>query len=49
MVWGSDWPHTSVSPARMPPYESTLLLIRSVLNDSQVQALLHEQARELYA
>ena len=49
MVWGSDWPHTSFSPERLPPYESTLLHIRSVFDDSQVQAVLHEQARALYA
>jgi predicted TIM-barrel fold metal-dependent hydrolase len=49
MVWGSDWPHTSFPPERLPPYESTLLHIRSVFDDSQVQAVLHEQARALYA
>jgi predicted TIM-barrel fold metal-dependent hydrolase len=48
MVWGSDWPHTSFSPERLPPYESTLLPIRSVFDDSQFDAILHEQARKLY-
>ena len=34
---------------RLPPYESTLMNIRSVFNDSQMQGILHEQACELYA
>lgn len=48
MVWGSDWPHTSFPPERLPPYESTLLAVRSVLNASQLQAVLHEQPGQLY-
>jgi predicted TIM-barrel fold metal-dependent hydrolase len=49
MVWGSDWPHTSFPPERLPPYESTLRHIRSVFDDAQVQAILLGQARALYA
>jgi predicted TIM-barrel fold metal-dependent hydrolase len=48
MVWGSDWPHTSFPPERRPPYESTLLPIRTALDESQFEAVLHEQARHLY-
>ncbi len=49
MVWGSDWPHTSFSPAHLPPYASTLLPIRSVFDESRVEAVLHGQARRLYS
>lgn len=48
MVWGSDWPHTSFPPERLPPYESNLLPIQSVFHESQFKAVLHEQARNLY-
>lgn len=48
MVWGSDWPHTSFAADQRPPYESTLGPLRSVLDGSQVEALLHGQARGLY-
>jgi predicted TIM-barrel fold metal-dependent hydrolase len=48
MVWGSDWPHTSFSPERLPPYESTLLCIRSVFDALQLEAVLHEQPSQLY-
>ena len=48
MVWGSDWPHTSFPPERLPPYASTLLPVRSVLGGSHVEAVLLGQARNLY-
>jgi predicted TIM-barrel fold metal-dependent hydrolase len=48
MVWGSDWPHTSFPAEHLPPYESTLLPIRSVFDESNVEAILHVQARNLY-
>lgn len=47
-VWGSDWPHTSFTPERAPPYAANLLPIRAVLDELQLQAVLHEQARHLY-
>jgi DNA-binding GntR family transcriptional regulator len=49
MVWGSDWPHTSFSPAHLPPYASTLLPIRSVFDESRVEAVLHGHPRLLQA
>lgn len=48
MVWGSDWPHTSFPPDRLPRYESTLSPLRSALDAAQFDAVLHEQARQLY-
>ncbi len=48
MVWGSDWPHTSFSPERLPPYDSTLLCIRSVFDALQLEAVLQEQPSQLY-
>lgn len=48
VVWGSDWPHTSFSPECLPSYESTLRPIRSALDDTLFNAVLHEQARSLY-
>lgn len=49
MVWGSDWPHTSFAPAQAPAYAALLTPIRSAFDDGQVQAVLHTQARMLYA
>lgn len=49
MVWGSDWPHTSFAPEHRPRYESTLLPIRSVFDESQFKAVLHQQACNLYS
>jgi predicted TIM-barrel fold metal-dependent hydrolase len=48
MVWGSDWPHTSFAPDRVPTCESTLSPLRSALAAAQFDAVLHEQARQLY-
>ena len=48
MVWGSDWPHTSFLPDRLPAYESTLGPIRSALDAAQLDAVLHSQAHTLY-
>ena len=47
-VWGSDWPHTSFAPDQLPPYESTLAPVRACLDTARFNALLHQQARELY-
>ena len=48
MVWGSDWPHTSFQPARMPPYASTLDPVRAALGSPTLDAALHAQAPSLY-
>lgn len=47
-VWGSDWPHTSFGPDRLPRYDSTLAPVASVLDTAGLDALLREQARTLY-
>ncbi len=47
-VWGSDWPHTSFSPDRMPRYDSTLAPAASALDAAGLHALLHAQAEALY-
>lgn len=48
MVWGSDWPHTGLPPERLPRYESNLLAMRSAIEASRFEAVLHEQPGELY-
>lgn len=47
-VWGSDWPHTSFAPDRLPSYESTLFPLRAALQEEAVAAILHDHARSLY-
>lgn len=47
-VWGSDWPHTSFAPDQLPSYASTLSPLRSALTATQLNAVLHQQARTLY-
>ena len=49
MVWGSDWPHTSFDPDRLPAYGSTLAPVLASLDVEQLNALLHEHAGSLYA
>lgn len=48
MVWGSDWPHTSFPPERLPPYGSNLLPIRSVFQASQLHEVLNEHPGQIY-
>ena len=48
MVWGSDWPHTSFAPDRLPTYGSTLSPIHSTLGAARFNAVLCDQARSLY-
>lgn len=47
-VWGSDWPHTSFAPDRLPPYDSTLFPVRAALGDAALDAILRGQPRALY-
>lgn len=48
LVWGSDWPHTSFQPDRMPSYESTLAPLRVVLDDAALGAVLREAPPPFY-
>jgi predicted TIM-barrel fold metal-dependent hydrolase len=48
LVWGSDWPHTSFAPDRLPGYASTLFPVREALHDGAVAAILGDHARLLY-
>jgi predicted TIM-barrel fold metal-dependent hydrolase len=47
-VWGSDWPHTSFAPDRLPPYESTLHPVHAALGDATTRSTLAVNARALY-
>ncbi len=47
-VWGSDWPHTSFAPDRLPPYESTLHPLRAALGEAATRSTLAANARALY-
>ncbi len=47
-VWGSDWPHTSFAPDRLPPYESTLYPVRAALGEPGTRSTLAVNARALY-
>lgn len=47
-VWGSDWPHTSFAPDRLPPYESTLSPVRAALGEAALVSILRDHARSLY-
>jgi predicted TIM-barrel fold metal-dependent hydrolase len=48
MVWGSDWPHTSFAPDKLPSYESNLQPVRTALGNATLQATLLDNARTLY-
>jgi predicted TIM-barrel fold metal-dependent hydrolase len=47
-VWGSDWPHTSFAPDRLPPYDSTLHPVRAALGETATRLALAANARDLY-
>jgi predicted TIM-barrel fold metal-dependent hydrolase len=49
MVWGSDWPHTSFAPDRLPAYDSTLLPVRAALGEAALASALRDHAGVLYA
>lgn len=46
MVWGSDWPHTSLREA--PPYASLLQPVRAAFGDAFTDAVLREHPARLY-
>jgi len=48
VVWGSDWPHTSFPPDRLPDYDSTLFPVRAALGEAALVSLLGDHARSLY-
>ncbi len=47
-VWGSDWPHTSFAPDRLPSYDSILQPVRAALGESATRSALAANARCLY-
>ncbi len=47
-VWGSDWPHTSFAPDRLPAYESTLFPVRAALGEAALVPILRDHAHSLY-
>jgi predicted TIM-barrel fold metal-dependent hydrolase len=47
-VWGSDWPHTSFSPDRLPTYESTLHPVRGALGEYVNRSVMDAFAGDLY-
>ncbi len=49
LVWGSDWPHTSFEPDRLPGYGSLLDPVRTALGAAALEAALHAAPAELYA
>jgi len=44
-VWGSDWPHTSFAPDRLPPYDSTLYPVHAAQGDATTRSTLAVNAR----
>jgi predicted TIM-barrel fold metal-dependent hydrolase len=46
MLWGSDWPHTSLPEA--PPYASLLQPVRAAFGDTFTDAVLREFPARLY-
>lgn len=47
-VWGSDWPHTSFAPDRLPSYDSTLHPLRAALGEPATRSILAAFAQDLY-
>lgn len=47
MVWGSDWPHTSFPPDRLPAYASTWAPVASALGGDAAMRL-RQRAEDLY-
>jgi predicted TIM-barrel fold metal-dependent hydrolase len=47
-VWGSDWPHTTYAPDRIPTYGSTLYPVHAALGKAASLAILCDHARALY-
>ncbi len=48
VVWGSDWPHTSLAPNRLPSYASLMAPLRSALDPERVADVLAHQPLALY-
>jgi predicted TIM-barrel fold metal-dependent hydrolase len=48
IVWGSDWPHTSYAPDRIPAYDATLYPVHAALGEAASFAILCDHARALY-
>ncbi|TDP72721.1 amidohydrolase family protein [Roseateles toxinivorans] len=48
MVWGSDWPHTSLDPAIDLPYATTWQPVRAVLSGAQADAVRLRNPLQLY-
>lgn len=48
VVWGSDWPHTSLVPERVPSYASLLAPLRAALAPDGVAEVLARQPLALY-
>lgn len=47
-LWGSDWPHTSFPPDRLPTYVSTLEPVRAALGEAALAAIVGEHPSSLY-
>jgi predicted TIM-barrel fold metal-dependent hydrolase len=47
-VWGSDWPHTSFAPDRLPSYASTRAPLLDALGADAARAVLSHRAHTLY-
>lgn len=48
VVWGSDWPHTSLEPGTDLPYPATWLPVRAVLPGAQADAVRLHNPLQLY-
>lgn len=44
LVWGSDWPHTSFAPDRLPPYDSLWQPVVQALGEAQATRVRHAGA-----
>ena len=48
LVWGSDWPHTGLAEAALPPYASLLEPLRAALGEAALTPILRDNAHALY-
>jgi predicted TIM-barrel fold metal-dependent hydrolase len=48
LVWGSDWPHTSLPFETAPGYASLLAPVRLALGEAATQSVLNDRAAVLY-
>jgi predicted TIM-barrel fold metal-dependent hydrolase len=48
MVWGSDWPHTSLDPSDPLPYDATWAPVRQALGAERAEAVRHDHPLALY-